>query len=379
MKAFSKCFAVVLTAASLITLGGCAKSTPDNRVATTANWNARTSVIVEKNYLDYWQSHKEVAEYGITFKDTGANGYSISYDTDNAVYTTEFYMEKSYDWQSAAIPEEYRTKEEKSEPVYVYTTSLAISGVYKITASGDEKKFDDVLQSVCKFRLAGGNLQPVYSKQIIKNTAPNSLGTQYIDVAYVQTDSVFETYYNEDCTEALVRQTDNLAAVKERETKKIKLKDKSGLSVFDNSQLRAAVRAFTMTGGASRKFKVVAPQNGAAQACTATITAPVELNRNDEEQKAIINALDNCAPDDYIFFDGTPSSSDETAKTYRYNAVALSIDADMKGSNPTCWYSTVENNDVNGTRSVLLRMTTPVSFGLGTLTYSLKALNVKEI
>ncbi|MDE6075988.1 MAG: hypothetical protein K2G26_06090, partial [Clostridia bacterium] len=378
MKAFSKCFAVVLTAASLITLGGCAKSTPDNRVATTANWNARTSAIVEKNYLDYWQSHKEVAEYGITFKDTGANGYSVSYDTENAVYTTEFYMEKSYDWQSAAIPEEYRLQEASSEPVYVYTTSLAISGAYKITATGEEKKFDDVLQSVSKFRLAGNNLQPVYSKQIIKNTAPNSLGTQVMEVAYVQTDSVFETFYNKDCTEALVKQTDNLAEVKEKDAKKIKLNDKSGLSVFDNSQLRAAVRAFTMTGGASRKFKVVAPQNGAVQVCTATITSPVELDRNDESQKAIINALDNCAPDDYIFFDGTPSSGDETARTYRYNAVALSINADLKGSDPTCWYSTVENNDVNGTRSVLLRMTTPVSFGLGTLTYSLKALNVKD-
>lgn len=379
MKAFSKCFAVVLTAASLITLGGCAKSTPDNRVATTANWNARTSAIVEKNYLDYWQSHREVAEYGITFKDTGVNGYSVSYDTDNAVYTTEFYMEKSYDWQSAALPEEYRLQEEKSEPVYVYATTYTISGSYKITATGDEKKFDDVLQTVSKFRLAGNNLQPVYSKQIVKNTAPNSLGTQILDVTYVQLDSVYETFYNADCTEALVKQTDNLAEVKEKEPKKIKLKDKSGLSIFDNSQLKAAVRAFTMTGGASRKFKVVMPQDGAVQVCTATITAPVELDRNDEAQKAIINALDDCAPDDYIFFDGTPSNSDETARTYRYNAVALSINADLKGSAPTCWYSTVENNDVNGTRSILLRMINPLPFGLGTMTYSLKALNVKDI
>ncbi|MDE7163653.1 MAG: hypothetical protein K2O44_06250 [Clostridia bacterium] len=379
MKAFSKCFAVVLTAASLITLGGCAKSTPDNRVATTANWNARTSTMVEKNYLDYWQSHKEVAEYGITFKDTSATGYTVSYDTDAAVYTTEFYIEGAYDWKSAAIPEEYRVPLADSEPVYVYTTSLAISGSYKITATGEEKKFDDVLQTVSKFRLAGDNLKPVYSRQIIKNTAPNSLGTQILDVAYVQTDSVFETFYNRECTEALVKQTDNLADVKEKETKKIKLNDKSGLSIFDNSQLRAAVRAFTMTGGASRKFNVVAPQNGAMQACTATITAPVELDRNDEAQKAIITALDNCSPDDYIFFDGTPSSGEESERTYRYNAVALSIEADLKGSDPTCWYSTVENNDVNGTRSVLLRMTTPVAFGLGSLTYSLKALNVESI
>lgn len=379
MKALSKGFAVVLAAASLLTLGGCAKSTPDNRVATTANWNARTSTIVEKNYLGYWQTHKEVAEYSISFNDTGSTNYSVSYDTEGAVYSTEFYMEKSYDWTNAAIPEEYRLQEAQSEPLYVYTASLSISGAYKLKSTDEEKKFDDVLQSVCKFRLAGDNLQPVYSKQVIKNTAPNSLGTQVIEASYVQTDSVYETFYNHDCTEAYVKQTDNLAEVKEKEPKKISVKDENGLSIFDNSQLRAALRAFTMTGGATRRFNVLAPQNAAMQTCTATITAPVELNVNDEEQKAIITALDECKPDDYIFFDGTPSSGDETARTYRYNALSLAVEADLKGSSPTCWFSTVENPDVNGTRSILLRMTTPVSFGLGTLTYSLKSLNVKEI
>ena len=299
MKALSKGFAVVLAAASLLTLGGCAKSTPDNRVATTANWNARTSTIVEKNYLGYWQTHKEVAEYSISFNDTGSTNYSVSYDTEGAVYANEFYMEKSYDWTNAAIPEEYRLQEAKSEPLYVYTTSLSISGAYKLKSTNEEKKFDDVLQSVCKFRLAGDNLQPVYSKQVIKNTAPNSLGTQVIEASYVQTDSVYETFYNHDCTEAYVKQTDNLAEVKEKEPKKISVKDKNGLSIFDNSQLRAALRAFTMTGGATRRFNVLAPQNAAMQTCTATITAPVELNVNDEEQKAIITALDECKPDDY--------------------------------------------------------------------------------
>ena len=379
MKAFSKGFAVVLAAASLITLGGCAKSTPDKRVATTANWNARTSTIVEKNYLGYWQTHKEVAQYAVSFEGTSATNYSVSYDTEGAVYSTEFYMEKEYDWTSAAIPEEYRLQEASSEPVYVYTTTLAISGAYKVTATEEEKKFDDILQSVCKFRLAGDNLQPVYSKQIIKNTAPKALGAQIIEGAYVQTDSVYETYYNKDCTEALVKQTDNLAKEKEQEPKKIKLNDKSGLSVFENSQLRLALRALTMTGGASRTFNVVTPQNGVMQSCTATITAPVELDVNDAAQKAIITALDNCQPDDYIFFDGTPSSGDETARTYRFNAVSLSVNADLTGSGAVCWYSTVENNDVNGTRSVLLRLTSPVAFGLGTLTYSLKSLNVTEI
>lgn len=376
MKAFGKCFAVVLAAASLVTLGGCAKSTPDNRVATTANWNARISASVEKNYLGYWQTHREVAEYSVSFKDTSAASYKVNYNTGSATCSTSFYMESAYDWTSASIPEEYRLQEASAEPVYVYETSLAISGAYELTGTGEKKEFDDVLQTICKFRLAGDNLQPVYSLQVMKNTAPNALDTKILEAAYVQTDSVYETFYNKDCSEALIKHTDNLAKEKQSEPEKVVLSDKTGLSVFDNSQLRLAVRAFTMTGGAARTFKVLAPQNGTTQSCTATVTVPVELDRNDAEQAAIISALDDCSPDDYIFFDGTPSNGDQTARTYRYNAVALSINAPLKGSDPTLWYSTVENGDVNGTRAVLLRMTTPVSFGLGTLTYSLKSLNV---
>lgn len=385
MKTFTKCFAVVLTAASLLTVGGCAKSTASAKTATTANWNVRTSVSVENNMLEYWQSHAEVADYEISVKEGSNTSYTVTYDTANAVYSTRFYAEAVYNWTSTDVPAEFRIKPDDSgkkltqEPVYVYETSYKISGAYEVKSSGKKHAFDDELISVCKYRLAGNNLQPVYSKQIVKNTAPNAMGTSNLEQTYIHTDAIFETWYNQGCTQALVEHTDNLSKDSAPTVTKKSVSSKAGYSLFDNSQLRAAVRAFTMTGGATRTFNVFVPQDKVVQTCTATISSPVELKNADETEKKIIDALNN-SPDDYIFFDGAPSEEgDETIRNYRYNAVSLAISANMKGTAPTCWYSCVENADLNTTRSVLLKMTTPLSFALGTMTYTLKSLDVTEI
>ena len=80
--------------------------------------------------------------------------------------------------------------------------------------------------------------------------------------------------------------------------------------------------------------------------------------------------------EDYIFFDGTASSPDANARQIRFHNVGIGINADMKGSNVVYSYAAVENADANTTRAVLLKMTTPLSFGLGTVYYTLKDLSL---
>lgn len=386
MKAFFKGVAVVLATASFVTVAGCARAKTDNRISTTANWNTRISTSVENSYADYWKSNAEVAKYSVTFN-KGTNGtYSVDYDTENAEYSTKFYMQSGYDWSSADIPEGYRlatgddSTKSVTEDVYVYETTLTVSGSYKITSTGEEKKFDDSTVTVCKFRTAGDNLQPVYSKQIIKNTAPNSLGSGNMNLVCVQTDAVYETFYNHDCTEATVCYTDNTQTGDAVGTaiSTVNLKDKSRYSLFDNSQLRLALRSIMVTETSNRTFKVLAPQNGNVTTCTATCRSAVELNKTNEAQRKIIEALDACQPDDYIFFDGTPTD-DGKSMTYRYNSIELNISTNMQGTTPVCWYTTIENADINSTRSVLIRLTTPLAFNLGTLVYDLKSLALESV
>lgn len=383
MKTFSKCLALVLAVAGAATLAGCNNGTPSRRTATTANWNVRTSTAVEENSFDYWKKNMEVATYKVSFSAGSNTSYEVAYDTDTATYETAFYMSE-YDWASENIPERYRTEESVKENVYVYETTLKISGDYKIKSGGDKFHFEDELSTVSIFRPAKNNLQPVYSYQKVKNTSPATLTAGSISSAYVQVDEVYDTYYNRGCSEALVKkskpESKGSETYVEYDTDVIGLS--SDYSNFDNSQLRAAVRAFTLSGGSSRTFYVVAPQNGYIQSVSASISDPVELNPlGTEDHQIISNALKTATENGYLFFDGTIPDKKENEKdrNFRFNAVSLSINESLQGPSSYMWYSTVENNDINGTRCVLLKVGTPLAFGMGTLTYNLKELKLEPI
>ncbi len=376
MKVFKRIFAGIAVVGSLFALAGCSSGTPDARVATTANWNVRTSAIVEKDSLEFWKTHKEVATYVIKHEEGTNSTYSVQYDGESTL-VTEFYLMESYDWASDKIPSAYRSAESVKEPVYVYKTELKATGFYQLAATGAKKEFSDVITTVCYYRLAGANLQPVYSKQQIKNTAANALSPGSLDDACITVDADYETYYNRDCTEATTVTVDRADSTNSGE-KSYSITSKEGYSVFENCQLRAALRALTLTGGATRVFNLVVPQSGIVQTCGAAVSEPLELMNDSDhpEQQAITQAVKDSGA--YIFFDGTPSG-DEGERKMRYNAVTLSIKASLAGQNPVCWFATVENNDVNSTRAVLLRMVTPLSFGMGTLAYNLSKLELTDI
>lgn len=373
MKAFSKIIAVAIAAAGVATVAGCAGSTPSAKTVTNANWNVRTSTSVEKNFTERWLSHREVAVYSISLAKGNNGTYSVAYD-EGGYYKTEFGM-AYFDWGDVeGLPEGYAPAEITSEIAYVYKTEMKLSGTYTLTKSGEKVNFEDSVESVCYYRLACDNLQPIYSYQVIKNTAPNALNAATVESMYIKTDDVYTTFYNANCTKATIVHKDNLKTDDAAMTE-VRLTSKEGYSLFDNSQLRAAVRAFNISGIATHIFNVLVPQNGGIQACAVTSTTPAELDSENEAHKLIIDALDNC-DDDYIFFD---KGEGDKQRNYRYNAVTMGlyVDSAMTGSSPTFWYSTVENSEINYTRCVLLRMSTPLSFGLGTLNYTLSSLNLQ--
>jgi len=371
MKAFGKFLAVLLAVGGVATFAGCSKST-GSKSAVCANWNVRTRTAVEGNSASYWQTHKEVATYAITYTGGTNSTYSVSYDTESALFTTEFYIDSAnYDWSSSSLPEDYRKEGEKSV-VYVYKTSLTISGEYKLTASGETYAFSDKLITECKFRLAKDGLAPVYSYQEVKNTAPATLDAVSILGTYVVTEATYKTYYNYESTQAEVSATTANGTT----TNRVNLSD-DGYSVVDNCQIRAAIRALDFNEG-SASFTVCIPQTATKQVCSVTLASATELDPENEEQKGIAEALNNSSG--YVFFNGTAASEEETEKHIRYNAATLAVaGSSMNGSPSTYWYSTVENIEANTTRRVMLKASTPISFGMGTLDYTLKSLSVEAI
>lgn len=380
MKAIHKILAVAVAAAGAITIAGCARNSASPKTLTSANWNVRTSSSVEKSFSDLWLGKKEVAEYDISFTD-GSNGtYSVKYN-DGGVYKTEFGM-KEFDWSAVeGLPEGYGPEEsaDNKEYVYFYTTQLNISGEYKINSGDGVKSFTDTMETTCYFRLAGDNLQPVYSHQKIHNTAPNTLNAPIIEAAYIELDGVYETFYNYNCTKATIKHTDNLKTEDNVAVTETGVSGDPDYSVFDNCQLRQAVRAMKLSSGSRYTFNVLTPQNGYMQTVYASCSAATELDAEDTAQKGIIDALDACAAEnpDYIFFD---KGEGESAKQYRYNAVSMGLatGSNMTGYNASLWYATVENSEINSTKGVLLRISTPLPFGLGTLDYNLKSLKLEN-
>ncbi|MGN0804724.1 MAG: hypothetical protein ACI4MS_05020 [Candidatus Coproplasma sp.] len=385
MKCASKILAIILAIGSLATFAGCSTK-KSAKTSTTANWNTNTSVGIEKDAetVNFWRTHKEVASYEIDLTQGINETYSVTYDKANCSYKTEFYMEE-FDWKTDTCDEYKATGEgEAKELVYVFETMLDIKGTYTFKSTKEEKQFNDRVTTVCKYRLAGDNLQPVYSYQQVFNYAPANITPDKADDMYVLLNADYTTYYNRNCTQAYIKTVTN---PDNTETKKaVSLTTKEGYSVFDNSQLFSATRSFTKSG--THIFNVCSPQNGATQICNAVCSATTELNS--ESDAVIINALKNVTDGngnpvtDYIFFDGSQQGTDENgaplpAKNIRYNAVTFSILAELKGPSPVYWYASVENHDLNATRSVLLKMQTPLSFNLGTRIYTLNKLSVVEI
>ena len=384
MKHFKKIIATVLVAGGIFSVAGCSNGPIYSSTSTAANWNVATSTTVENNYKEFWRSHKEVASYSVNFKEGGNSTYKVEYYTADAAtkYTTAFYMDKAdYDWGSDTLPDGVKiVPEEGSAPkdaVYVYEVEYTLKGRYLFNATNETVEFENSVKTVCKYRLAGENLKPVYSNQEIKSTAPANLTPVSKDSMCVTIDAIYETYYNRDCTKAVVTVDDRTEA-NEDSTKTISL---SGLT-FDNSQLPFALRSFSLSG--NKSFNVCSPQNGSTQGVMAVCNIATSLNSEDTSDKDIIEVLTSVKDgngndvDDYIFFDGTSSDPEEAAKQIRYHNVTIGINANMRGATPVYTYAAVENADINTTRAVLLKMTTPLSFGLGTLSYTIKGLSVES-
>lgn len=388
MKKITKVLATVLAVAGIATVAGC-KNTPDNRTAISANWNVKCDSAFEDAYFSDWTDKIEEATYKVTFTegtnntykmvlDSKAEGEKTVVDEEKSYYKTTFTMEE-YDWAASAVPEGFAPEEATKEKVYVYTTTLKLTGKYVITATNEEFPFVNETVSIAKFRTAANYLAPVYSKHEVNNLSPVTLNApdkkadNNGDYITKKVNSVHETYYSHDLTKVRVETTDLTQDNAQPETQTISLHNGDNFSVFDNSMVRFALRG--MSTGLAHTFYAFSPQNGNMELCTTSVGTTAELNPASAEaadpiQTDIINALKG-APNDYIFFDGTG----ETPSNPRYTAVTISMKADMQGQSMTQWYATVENRSLNTTRSVLFAYSDPMPFGLGQVNYHLKSLD----
>lgn len=366
MKKFIKITAALVAAASAATLAGCAGcagcgSKTKNLTLTSSNWYTGTSYPgIQPSFIldDEKPERTEKIVYGITFDNSAADNKSYYLEYKDGSYCTEFYA-TYYDWNSSHY------QAEQQELVYCYKTQFSISVRYNLKSGAQSEWFDDSVTSECYFRAAGKNLQPVYSMQIIKSASPNKSSAKNISDAYKLVDVTYENYYNKDITEvfSVTQQAD-----KQPESKTYSL-NKVSNSLFDNSSLYIAVRSMKLSPDFRQTVSLFsAAAGGISQYTVAGSSAALDVGQHKEISTAL-------AEKGLYAFTTVSDGDGKTVETSGINYTAANITysgGSLTGTSQTVWYAAIDNPDNNTGRAVMLKLSVPLSYGLGTLNFTLK-------
>ena len=300
---------------------GCTNS--DKKVRFGNYWNV--------NALDTTKEAKdtEILEYDITFKAAEVSLVDYKVDYSNGKYTT-------------------RLEYVEAEDLYVYTTALNITAQY--TFNGETKSVDDSITSEVKFRSGEYSLQPVSSKKEIVGSTPLTVTPETVDDCFTQFHYTLETTYNADCSEGTSVIT-NIPAEGEPYARDNDFEiEQKKFSYLDNEQLLFALRGIP-NSTSSATVLVYSPFANAVQKVSMSYateeSAEFTFLKNGAEQKGLIT----------------------------YRPISLVLDEQNPGATQTVWIAKYEDATANKNRNVMLRLETPLSYGLGTLTYTLKSVS----
>jgi len=310
--------AVPLTLSILTACGG----TPT--LSFTSNWYKLTSLGADI------AGTEETLEYKVTFvAPESKSDFSVSYDegTYKAVLTSELKP----------------LADGTNEVVYVYNTELKISGRYSYKDQTGET-FTDEVTSEAVFRNVSKLLAPVSSKVTAKSNSPVSLSPSDLASGYKKYDYTLETSYDLALTEAKVVYND--MTLKEPAPKETTINIKSDATYLDNSEIVFALRGANLASSLS--FRSINPVTNAVMSL-----ATSEVNAVEYELGGAV-------------LDGQASS----AKINAYK-IGLRYQSDMGGGTQYFWYAKLTDSKNNTYRNVPLMMELPISYGLGTLRYTL--------
>ena len=362
-------------AATLAGCGGCSgcagcNGNTDTNTLTRSNWFTGTSYNgIQPSFIDRgndeenakYHFSKEQITYEVSYDDTNANNSYLSLEYKDGKFTTEFYATE-YDWGRSSIPEGYAPEKSVKEVVYYYKTELTISVQYTLkTGSKDSSKwYDDHVITESYFRAAGKNLQPVYSRQYIKSTSPANYQPTKLEDAYREVEVTYENFYDYSCTKILSKTTENGST----ESKEYDKLNKLERTLFDNSSLYVAIRSMKLSSTLSEPVNLFSAAAGgideyAIVASEAALTA--------QERSDYTSALSK---------QGLYRAADEKDEGVEATAVTVSYaGGELHGTSQTVWYASITDNDYNISRATMLKLSVPISFNLGTLSYSLKEVN----
>ncbi len=362
MKRFFKIATAVLAVGVAVTVAGCGgcsgcsscNSKTKNTTLTNSNWYRGTSYkgiqpsfIVNSGHPEYT---KEVINYAVSFNGDGASNSTYSVEYKDGSYKTEFYA-TTINRANMGFPEGYNAPDNKDEIVYCYKTDFKISVNYKLKNGTESGFLGDSIVTECYFRAAGENLRPVYSKRVSDTHFPAEYQAGSIDDACKHSSVTYESFYTYDCSHATTK------AIENGEEKTDVRRLKTNNSVFDNESLYIVARSMKNSSGSQTISLYVPADGGLVDRAIKASGAGL----GDEERASITTALEakglyNRAPENDT---GVATVAAEISRT------------DGMGVTQTVWYAAITNADNNVSRSTMLKMSLPLSYGLGTLNFVL--------
>ena len=284
-------------------------------------------------FNDYWkidsitkQDVTEELEYTVTYeKQNGLANYELNYL--NGKYTTKL-----------------TTEEYEGKTVYVYETKLEIDVTYQL---GGEitQPLHDVVTSKVRFQQSSGALRPIDShKEVISHSPVNSTNVTTLDGCYTLNE------YTSDIDYVNMKSVLQFKGDAE-ETINQKVTLNKDYTVLDNEQLLFAIRGLSQTDVSTPTFSVYSPYVNSAQKVKVSFGS-----ETGEDFNLIQNGIAG-------------------KHTVQYYPVSIVLNEKNSGQTQTAWVAKTTDASNNKYRNVVLRHSTPLSYGLGSLVYQLISTN----
>jgi len=333
---------LVILLACLLGVSTLSACTNENPTSFRAYWTADATLPESLGF-------SERLEYDVTFTagTSSLANYSVNYL--NGKYETALTTKQV---------------EGSSEIIYVYETKLTMDVVYTYKTESTTPLKDSVTTRV-EFRNADELLQPISSHKEFVCHSPMSSAASLED-CYQKYDYVIDTTYEgkkgatsvtsyllDDETGERLINSDGTFAIGEGTSykKNFTINDKKN-AYLDNEQLLFAIRGIEANSSTSEKILVYSPLTAAMQTINVSFSSSKSeeftFNRNGVDSK---NSIE-------------------------YYPVSLSISSKNPGATQTAWIAKKNASGENVHRNLMLRLITPLSYGLGSLTYSLTSATI---
>lgn len=320
---FKKIIPITALALSAIFLSACTQN--NNKVVFSDYWAKDATLTVD--------SISETLEYDVTTDKAELQAESYFFSYSNGKYTTSLSTEVS----------------EEGKTVYVLESTLTIDVTYRYGVQA-EKTFNDRVYSRVKFHKAANALQPISSHKEVKSTTPANNEAVSLESCYLQYDYTMDVTYSGTDVKSVMVENKEGSTLSEN-TYSI---DNEKYTYLDNEQLLFALRGVKPTANGSNTFLVYNPFLNAAQKVKATYSAATGADTN-------------------FAIDGVTGK-----QTVQYIPIKIELDEKNPGQAQTAWIAETTDSTNNKYRNVMLRLETPLSYGYGTLIYTLKNANFSK-